>query len=237
MLTRIAVIQILVFCFFFFAERIFPNRNHPTPKWFTLWWLCLGIFALMWLRLVLFFWADFNPGFLNLPGSIVAQGFMFYLIYSFGNYWFHRWKHSNSILWRYLHNFHHSTSHMETRIAFYRHPLEILVNTLYLIFLGKFIFSLPFEVIAIALAIEGCLEVFHHSNIKISKYFSPLGYLIQLPDMHLVHHEYGLHRFNYAPFLWDAVFGTIKIPRQWNKRLGFARSAHISEFFFFKKHT
>ncbi len=235
MLSLIAAVQIFVFCSFFFAERVFPNRNHPIPKRFTLWWLCLGLFGLMWLRLMLFIWPSLQDGLITISAPTLVQGFIFYLVYSFGNYWFHRWKHRNSFLWNYFHKLHHSTSHMETRIAFYRHPLEILINTLYLIILGKIVFSLSFEVIAIALAIEGCLEAFHHANIKIPEKFSRLGYLIQLPDMHLVHHEYGLHRYNYAPFLWDSVFGTVKIPKQWDKRLGFARSAQISEFFFFKK--
>lgn len=235
MLYTIAIIQICTFLFFFTIERCFPRRNFPLPPAFTWWWMALGIFALIWLRLVFYVWLQLPTRGFELPGPLALQGFIFYLFYSFGNYWFHRWKHSNSWLWRYIHKFHHSTSHMESRIAFYRHPFEIAINTLYLLLLGKLVFNAPVEVLAIALAIEGCLECFHHSNIRFPYKLRKLGYFIQLPDMHLVHHEMGLHRYNYAPFLWDGIFGTALIPSMWEKRLGFKQSDDIRGMFFFKR--
>lgn len=235
MLYQIGFIQLLVFLFFFGLERLYPDKNHPVAPFFNFWWAALGLFALLWLRVVMFFWVQTPGGFITISAPIVVQGFVFYLFYSCGNYWFHRWKHSNSLLWRYIHNLHHSPSQMETKIAFYRHPLEILANTVYLLVLGKLLFNVSFEVIAIALAIEGCLECFHHANIKMPRRLLWLGYIIQLPGMHLIHHEYGLHKYNYAPFLWDTVFKTVKIPQQWEGRLGFSRSNDIYSMFLFRK--
>lgn len=231
MLTCIGLAQLSVFTFFFTLERCFPAYQHPVPPRFGLWWICLGLFALVWLRALVYLWVEIPGGMLDLDIPLLAEVFVFYLIYSLGNYWFHRIKHRNRFLWRYVHSFHHSTSQMETRVAFYRHPTEILANTLYLLLLGKIVFGVSAEVLLIALAIEGCLESFHHSNISIPSRLSWLGYLFQLPSMHLVHHQYGLHRFNYAPLLWDTVFGTVKIPENWNQRLGLAKSHDITSLF------
>ena len=235
MLVTIALIQFFVFGFFFTLERLYPDRSFPVPHHFTFWWMALGIFALLWLRAIFYLWLDTPSAIgvkLDLP--IVLQGFIFYLFYSFGNYWFHRAKHANRWLWRYVHHLHHSTSHMESRIAFYRHPIEIALNTVYIVLLGKVGFDMPVEAIAIALAIEGCLECFHHANIHFPRRFLWLGYIVQLPGMHLVHHEYGYHQKNYAPFLWDTVFGTVQLAPNWRGKLGFAQSHDISASFFFK---
>jgi sterol desaturase/sphingolipid hydroxylase (fatty acid hydroxylase superfamily) len=40
-----------------------------------------------------------------------------------------------------------------------------------------------------------------------------LGYLIQRPQSHAIHHQRGVHAFNYADLpLWDMVFGTFRNP-------------------------
>ncbi len=123
---------------------------------------------------------------------------------------------------------------METSIAFYKHPTEYILNSVIVITLGWF-FSVPVEAIAIALTIEGCLESFHHSNINIPKKFEWIGWIIQTPKMHLIHHEYGEHRYNYATFLWDTVFKTARVSTKWNGRLGFKSSFDTKSHVLLKK--
>ena len=61
--------------------------------------------------------------------------------------------------------------------------------------------------------------VFQHANIRTPGW---LGYIIQRPEQHCVHHERGVHAFNYANLpLWDMVFGTFKNPRVWQRMAGF----------------
>lgn len=234
MYSKIALIQITVFLFFFTLERLYPAFKHPVPPRFSGWWISLGLFALVWLRGLLYIWADIPASLFEFDLPIVAEGFIFYIVYSLGNYWVHRIKHSNRFLWHFVHKFHHSTSQMETRVAFYRHPTEIFVNTVYIIILGKMVLGVSPEALVIALAIEGSLESFHHANIHIPRKLYWVGHVFQLPGMHLVHHQYGLHRFNYAPFLWDWVFNTLEIPEHWDKRLGFSNSEKIGAFFLFR---
>ena len=52
--------------------------------------------------------------------------------------------------------------------------------------------------------------MFQHANISTPHW---LGYLIQRPESHHVHHSRDVHRYNYSDLpLWDMVFGTFKNP-------------------------
>ena len=53
--------------------------------------------------------------------------------------------------------------------------------------------------------------MFQHANLKTPHW---LGYLIQRPESHAIHHGRNIHRFNYADLpLWDMIFGTFRNPR------------------------
>ena len=48
------------------------------------------------------------------------------------------------------------------------------------------------------------------------------AYIFQRPESHCVHHQEGLHSFNYADLpLWDMLFGTFRNPKEWQSRCGF----------------
>ena len=49
-----------------------------------------------------------------------------------------------------------------------------------------------------------------------------IGYLVQRPEMHSVHHARGVHAYNYGNLaLWDLVFGTYRNPRELVAQAGF----------------
>src|SRR3989442_1362182 len=49
-----------------------------------------------------------------------------------------------------------------------------------------------------------------------------LGFIFQRPESHCVHHQEGVHWYNFADLpLWDMLFGTFRNPRQWQARCGF----------------
>ncbi len=234
MLPIFMVLQLAIYLLFHVFERLYPSHNHQRPPFFGLYWVLLGFFAIFWLRVTFLLWIEFPAIGMKIFSEWWIEGGGFYLVYSFSNYWFHRFKHSNSIAWKYLHTFHHSPSHMEARIAFYRHPVEVVANSVLLVFLGKILLDVSVVAVAFALLIEGGLEVFHHSNIRLDRRFRWVGYIIQTPEMHLVHHQKGVHRYNYGPFLWDAVFGTARFPDDEVQALGFCRSRDILGFLVFK---
>ncbi|HKU43664.1 MAG TPA: sterol desaturase family protein, partial [Polyangiales bacterium] len=70
---------------------------------------------------------------------------------------------------------------------------------------------------------------FQHANIRTPSW---LGYFIQRPEAHALHHERGVHAYNYSDLpLWDIVFGTWKNPSRWEAQSGFydGASARIPE--------
>jgi len=66
----------------------------------------------------------------------------------------------------------------------------------------------------LAAAIVGYLFVFYsffqHWNVNTPQW---LGYVIQRPESHCIHHRLGLHYYNFADLpLWDMLFGTFRNP-------------------------
>ena len=52
--------------------------------------------------------------------------------------------------------------------------------------------------------------MFQHANLKTPRW---LGYVIQRPESHIIHHQRGLHRYNYCDLpVIDMLFGTFRNP-------------------------
>ena len=65
--------------------------------------------------------------------------------------------------------------------------------------------------------------MFQHANIRTPKW---LGYIIQRPESHGVHHARGVHRYNYSDLpLWDIVFGTFRNPDAFEGECGLTPGA------------
>lgn len=72
--------------------------------------------------------------------------------------------------------------------------------------------------IAIVLA---CALLFLAWNINTPKW---VGYFIQRPEAHCIHHEEGLHAYNYSDLpVIDWLFGTLRDPDHWQKTCGLGR--------------
>ena len=49
---------------------------------------------------------------------------------------------------------------------------------------------------------------------------------MQTPELHSVHHQYGVHAYNYGDIpLWDRLFGTYRDMRTFTPRCGFREGA------------
>jgi len=138
-------------------------------------------------------------------------------------YWAHRLHHRNRFLWRWVHQLHHSAERMDVFGAAYFHPFEILEGAIVGMVLLKVGLGVVPEAAVLVAAWQAFNGMFQHGNVTTPTW---LGYIIQRPEQHGVHHERGVHGFNYANLpLWDLVFGTFKNPRAWHGLAGFHTGA------------
>jgi|SRR5581483_1614522 len=142
-----------------------------------------------------------------------------YLAITFVYYWWHRWRHEVSFLWRWFHQVHHSPQRIEVITSFYKHPFELLANSILSSAILYLLVGVSPAVAARAVLISGLAELFYHWNVR-TPYW--LGYVFQRPASHCVHHQAGLHSYNFADLpVWDLLFGTLRNPIQWHERCGF----------------
>jgi len=138
-------------------------------------------------------------------------------------YVYHRSVHKFDLLWRTFHQMHHSAERLDTYGAFFFSPAEMISFT----FLGSFVFAFliglsPQSVTAVILLINFC-SIFQHANISTPKW---LGYIIQRPESHSIHHGKGIHKSNYGDLpIWDIVFGTFYNPKEYENETGFYNGA------------
>lgn len=141
-----------------------------------------------------------------------------YLSHSLFFYWWHRLRHASPFLWRWVHQMHHSPQRIETATAFYKHPIESGLSTmLTAVVLFGLVGLAPAEAAQVSL-IAGLAELFLHWNVNTPKW---AGYFIQRPEAHCIHHEEGLHAYNYSELpVFDWLFGTLRDSPHWQKTCG-----------------
>jgi sterol desaturase/sphingolipid hydroxylase (fatty acid hydroxylase superfamily) len=141
------------------------------------------------------------------------------LVYELLHYWYHRAAHHYDWLWRNAHQMHHAAESLDAFGAYWMHPLD----TVFFTTLSSLVFF-PLLGLSAEAGVIGALfltfnAMFQHANLRTPKW---LGYLIQRPESHGVHHARGVHRFNYSDLpLWDIVFGTFRNPRDFESECGF----------------
>lgn len=148
-----------------------------------------------------------------------------YLAHSLVFYGWHRLRHANPFFWRWVHQMHHSPQRIEAATAFYKHPLESAINTVLnaILLLGLLGLS-PADAAQVSL-IGGLAELFLHWNVNTPPW---VGYFIQRPEAHCIHHEEGLHTYNYSELpLIDWLFGTFRNPQHWQKSCGLGASNEL----------
>jgi sterol desaturase/sphingolipid hydroxylase (fatty acid hydroxylase superfamily) len=124
---------------------------------------------------------------------------------------------------------HHSPESLETLGAYYAHPLDTLVFTSSAVIVFFPVLGLTPEAGAVATAFLSFNAAFQHANIRTPRW---LGYVIQRPESHGVHHERGVHAWNYADLpLLDIAFGTFRNPAVWEGETGFYQggSSRVAE--------
>lgn len=151
--------------------------------------------------------------------SPLIGGLIAYFIATFVFYWWHRWRHEVDILWRAFHQIHHSPQRIEVITSFYKHPGEMIVNSLVGSALVYTLLGLSLEGGAIYTACTAIGEFFYHTNVRTPQW---IGYFFQRPEMHRIHHQHDRHKNNYGDIVWwDMLFGTYENPKDFKYTCGF----------------
>ena len=226
LLNPISLIVIAMYIGLMIWEAMFPARELPKVRF----WKLKGLSAFA----VFFFLSSYLPlltdpylesyrlfdltGLGTVTGAIVGL-----LLYELALYIWHRAMHNSDFLWRTFHQMHHSAERLDTYGAFFLSPMDMIGFTL----LGSICFALLIgispQAITIFLLTTNFFSIFQHANIKTPSW---IGYLIQRPESHTIHHGKGIHKHNYSDLpIFDMLFGTFYNPQGYDIETGFYHGA------------
>jgi len=211
------------------AEKLWPAREFPPRKG----WQIIGIVFLVligtlstvipllipadWLSAHR--WMDGTR--LGIAGGIVVG----YLVLSGIGCATHRTFHNVSFLWRGIHQLHHSPNRVDIPGSVLFHPLEVIFQVLVQIFVTVIVLGLEPLAAALVGYVAAFYGMFQHWNIRTPQW---LGYVIQRPESHCVHHRLGVHYYNYGDLpIWDMLFGTFRNPKEFRGECGFEGGADV----------
>ena len=197
------------------AEKNRPARQFPVCRG----WIALGIGVMLlfialangWALLVLpTMWLRehrlINGEWLGIAGGIM----LWYPINTFVTYWYHRWQHHSRFAWRLLHQVHHGVVRVDIPSAMMAHPFDAIVSATVSILVTTIALGLDPRAVTITGGMQFFMTLVTHWNVRTPTW---LGYFVQRPEEHILHHQRGVHGGNYSdwPF-WDKVFGTYRAP-------------------------
>lgn len=134
-------------------------------------------------------------------------------------YWLHRAMHRFDWLWLAAHQLHHSPNRVDVAGAYFAHPLEVALKVTSSTLVSTLLLGMSPLAAALVGLFVALTSLFQHSNINTPRW---LGYIVQRPESHCLHHEYQVHGRNYSDLpLWDLVFGTFANPQRFTGKVGF----------------
>ena len=237
LIDPVSLCIIVMYVILMLWEAFFPARKLP----FVPYWRIKGILFFIFY----FYLSNYLPLFYSqwLPTSqlidlstinVITGSVIGILLFELGMYGWHRSIHRNKWLWKIFHQMHHSAERLDTYGAFFFSPFDMVGFTLLGTACFSFLMGLPAQSITVTLLVTNFFSIFQHANIKTPIW---LGYLIQRPESHAVHHARGIHAHNYSDLpLFDLIFGTFSNPEKYVKEAGFydGASSRIKDMLLFK---
>lgn len=211
---------------FMLLDLIHRAKRYDAPRGWRLRALAVSVFAFIFATKVGEFWGQALGDWSLIDGAAlgtVGGALVGILVYELFHYLYHRAAHRFDPIWRIAHQMHHSAESLDAFGANYSHPADIVVWTTLPVLVLFPLLGLTPEAGAIVAAFIAFNAAFQHANIRTPRW---LGYIIQRPESHAVHHARNVHRYNYSDLpLWDMVFGTFRNPEQVDLELGFYKGA------------
>lgn len=155
--------------------------------------------------------------------GVIGGAAVGYLAVSLVSYVWHRSAHTFPVMWRLFHQIHHSPQRMDMSGANLFHPLELSA----FILIGTLTTTLLLGLDPVAAALTGYIAQFYayfqHMNLRTPAW---LGYVIQRPEAHCLHHQRDVHAWNYGDLpIWDIMLGTWRNPKDFEGAVGFDKPA------------
>ncbi|HLT51603.1 MAG TPA: sterol desaturase family protein [Arenibacter sp.] len=237
LLDPISLIVLAIYGGLMLWEALFPARSLPKIKYWKLKGL---IFFALFFYLSTYFpllWDGYLAQYqlIDLTGlGTLWGGLAGILLYQFGLYVWHRSMHKNNTLWRVFHQMHHSVERLDTYSAFIFSPMDMIGFTALGSLLLVLVAGFTPQAATVIILINTFLSMFQHSNIRTPTW---LGYVVQRPEAHSLHHAKGIHAYNYGDItIYDILFGTWKNPKHFESENGFymGASSKITDMLLFK---
>src|SRR5690606_4410767 len=237
LLDPISLIIIAIYAGLMIWEALFPARPLPTVKY----WMLKGfIFFVLFFYLSSYLpliWDGYLAAYqlIDLTGLGTIWGALIgVLLYQLGVYVWHRSMHKSDVLWKVFHQMHHSVEREDTYSAFIFSPMDMIGFTALGSFMLVLVAGFSPQAANVIILVNTFFSMFQHSNIRTPAW---LGYIVQRPEAHVLHHARGIHAYNYGDIsIYDMLFGTWKNPRNFDYENGFymGASSRISDMLLFK---
>ncbi len=227
-----------IFAICFVVERIWPGWKLPSVKTWPWRVLAINLAQIGVVLLAGVTWEKWLGGYsvfnFNEYMGPIGGGVFAYFVATFIFYWWHRARHENDFLWRVFHQIHHSPVRLEVITSFYKHPIEMIANSIIGSLLVFTVLGLSIESSLVYTACCALGEYFYHTSIRTPRW---VGYFFQRPEMHRIHHQMDRHKNNYGDVVWwDMMFGTYENPATFDGCCGFSdkREERLADMLLFK---
>ncbi|MEM7485823.1 MAG: sterol desaturase family protein [Bacteroidota bacterium] len=240
LLDPISLIVYVIFGGLFIWETMFPARKLPEIRFWKLKGLLFFLAYMLLTTYIPLLWDSFLAPYqlvdlstMSIPLQLLIGVVLFELV----QYGWHISMHKSDFLFRVSHQMHHSAERLDVPSAFMFSINDMIGLSLVGSMSFTLITGLAPQAITIIILVLTFLGVFQHANIKTPRW---LGYIVQRPESHSLHHARGVHGYNYTDLpVIDMIFGTFKNPRCFEKETGFYSGAsnRILEMLRFKDIT
>lgn len=222
------------------ADWAIRGHKHDSTRFWRIRAALVTVSAFYFAGYIAVFWGSLLGDFHLLDGrrlGTFAGALAGIAIYELAHYWYHRAAHQFNWLWRAGHQMHHSAESLDAFGAYYLHPVDVFLFTT----ISSLVFF-PLLGLGVKAGVIGAFFLTFNAMFQHMSFSTPrwLGYIIQRPESHSVHHGKGIHRYNYSDLpLWDMLFGTFRNPGSFQAEHGFypGASGRIADMLLFRDVT
>lgn len=222
LIDPISLIVYVIFGSLFLWEQLFPARELPKIKYWKLRGLMFFIAYMLLTTYIPLVWDDFFASYQLMDLShlhIVTQVILGVISFELIQYGWHISMHKSDFLFRVSHQMHHSVERLDVPSAFIFSINDLIGLSLVGSLTFALLMGLAPQAITIIILTLTFMGIFQHTNIKTPQW---IGYIIQRPESHTIHHAKGIHKYNYTDLpIIDILFGTFKNPKSFKYDTGY----------------